>query len=149
MGMGPYSVDLRQRIVDAYRNGEGSMREMADRFTVALSTVQEYLKRERATGSVAPRPHGGGRISKIDEAGSQHLRALVDEKNDRTLDDLIELLERRTCARVSRPTMCRALQRLGLTRKKRHSVRVNRTDPTSNAPATCSAAAHRPRGRIG
>src|SRR5262249_14902738 len=147
--MGPYSVDLRQRIVDAYRNGEGSMREIAERFAVVLSTVQDYLNLEQTSGSVAPRPHGGGRVSRIDEAGSQQLRALVDEKNDRTLDELIELLERRTGARLSRPTMCRALQRLGLTRKKRRYVQANRTGPTSKSRAAGSVAERGRRGRVG
>ncbi|WP_437605435.1 transposase [Sorangium sp. So ce834] len=147
--MGPYSVDLRQRIVDAYRNGEGSMREIAARFAVVLSTVQEYLSLERSTASVAPRPHGGGRASKIDEAGAQQLRALVDEKNDRTLDELIELLEHRTGARVSRPTMCRALMRLGLTRKKRRYVQANRTGPMSKSRVGGSAAERGRRVRVG
>lgn len=147
--MGPYSIDLRQRIVDAYRNGEGSMREIAERFAVVLSTVQNYLSLERATGSVAPRPHGGGRTSKIDGARSQELRAMVDEKNDRTLDELVEQLEQRTRTRVSRPTMCRALKRLGLTRKKRRYVQANRTGPMSKSRAAGSAAGHGRRGRVG
>jgi transposase len=80
--MDPYSIDLRQRIVDAHHKGEGSVRELAP------NTVQNYLNLERNTGSVAPRPHGGGPEPKLDDAGVQQVRTLLEEKNDRTLDEL-------------------------------------------------------------
>ncbi|MDC0681450.1 hypothetical protein [Sorangium atrum] len=50
--MGPYSIDLRQRIIDAYQNREGSIRELAERFEVAPNTVQNYLTQLRATGDL-------------------------------------------------------------------------------------------------
>jgi transposase len=64
--MKPYSNDLRQKVVDAYKKGGGSMRKLARRFSVSLSvTVQRPLpqgtvERERfrllreAQGRVAP-----------------------------------------------------------------------------------------------
>jgi len=41
--MEPYGLDLRTRIVEAHENGEGSVRELAERFAVAPNTVQNYL----------------------------------------------------------------------------------------------------------
>ena len=35
--MKPYSDDLRQKVVDAYQQEEGSQRELAKRFSVSLS----------------------------------------------------------------------------------------------------------------
>lgn len=119
--MGPYSLDLRQRIVDTYANGEGSIRELAERFSVAPNTVQNYLTQVRATGSLAPLPHGGGVGPKIDQAGLHEVRKLVEEKNDRTLAELAEQFEQRQQVHVSIPTMHRALQQLGITRKKNAS----------------------------
>ena len=58
--MGPYSLDLRKRIVDAYRNCEGSVRELAERFAVSPTTVQNYLNLARTTSDLSPCPHGGG-----------------------------------------------------------------------------------------
>jgi len=116
--MKAYSTDLRQRIVDTYNKAEGSVRELAARFKVAPKTVQNYLNLERETGSVEPRPHGGGPAPKLDDAGVQELRAVVEEKNDRTLDEVANELDRRRKVRVGRSTVWRILDRLGITRKK-------------------------------
>jgi putative transposase len=124
--MDPYSIDLRQRIVDAYRKGEGSVRELARRFVVSPNTVQNYLNLERETGSVEPRPHGGGPAPKLDDAGVQEVRTLIEEKNDRTLDEIAKELETRRNVHVGRSTVWRALDRLGLPRKKRRFARASR-----------------------
>jgi len=128
--MGPYSLDLRQRIVDAYRNDEGSVRDLAERFAVAPNTVQNYLTRMRATGRLDASPPGGGSRPKIDEEGLEQLRMLVEEKNDLTLPELAERWAPPQGVRVSRWTLGRALRRLGLTRKKKdasgHRARPSR-----------------------
>jgi transposase len=133
--MRPYSLDLRQRIVDAYRNHEGSVRDLAERFQVAPTTVQNYLNLLRSTGAVAPRPHGGGVAPTIDEAGLQTVRVLLEEKNDRTLAELLDEYERRHSIRVSRSTMDRAVQRVRFTRKKRPFAPASRTVPMLSTPA--------------
>jgi transposase len=58
--MKAYSNDLRQKVVDAYRRGEGSMRQLAARFAVSLDFVWRLMERYRHTHSVTPQPHGGG-----------------------------------------------------------------------------------------
>jgi transposase len=116
--MKPYHTDLRKRIVDAYRKAEGSVRELAVRFKVAPRTVQNYLNLERDTGSVEHRPHGGGPAPKLDDAGERELRAMVEERNDRTLAEIADELEQRRHVRVGLTTVWRALDRLALTRKK-------------------------------
>src|SRR3954452_3458899 len=88
--MGPYGIDLRTRIVEAYHNREGSVRELAERFAVAPNTVQNYLALHRKTGSVAPRPHGGGVPPAIAEQGRAHLRALVEATPDATEEELAD-----------------------------------------------------------
>jgi transposase len=128
--MDPYSIDLRQRIVNAHHKGEGSVRELAQRFVVIPNTVQNYLNLERETGSVAPRPHGGGPAPKRDDASVQEVRTLVEEKNDRTLDELAKELEARRKVHVGRTTVWRALERLGLPRKKKRFARASRICPT-------------------
>jgi transposase len=125
--MRPYSTDLRQRIVDAYHKAEGSVREVAARFKVAPKTVQNYLNRKRETGSVEPRPHGGGPAPKLDDAGVQELRIVVEEKNDRTLDEIANELDRRCKVRVGRSTVWRIIDRLGITRKKNATRRRRRS----------------------
>jgi transposase len=125
--MRPYSTDLRERIVDAYHKAEGSVRELAARFKVAPKTVQNYLNRKRKTGSVEPRPHGGGPAPKLDDAGVRELRTVVEEKNDRTLDEIADELDRRCKVRVGRSTVWRIMDQLGITRKKNATRRRRRS----------------------
>ena len=58
--MGPYSMDLRERVAAAIDEGEGSERQIAKRFRVSVSFVTRLLQRRRDAGTLAPKPHGGG-----------------------------------------------------------------------------------------
>src|SRR3954468_8074426 len=114
----PYSADLRERVLLA---GEGGLppAAIAQRFGVGLSTVYLWRQQARAEGRRCAKPHAGGRTLGIDAAGEAILRALVAERNDRALDEYTEQLAARSGRpRVSRPTLCRALRRFGLWRKK-------------------------------
>jgi transposase len=43
--MKAYSLDLRQKVIDAYNRKQGSQRQLAKRFSVSLSFIQDLLKR--------------------------------------------------------------------------------------------------------
>ncbi len=134
--MGPCSLDLRQRIVDAYQNREGSVRELAERFHVAPNTVQGISRwcapRRRRRAVSARRRH---RPRKVDEAGEQELVALLEKKSHQTLAELVEGMERRRRVHVSVSTMSRTLERMEITRKKGRWVPASRTTRTFNRPA--------------
>ena len=83
--MKPYSTDLRQKMIDAYEQGEGSFRQIAKRFSVSLHFMWTLWRRYQRTGSVQPKPHGGGQRAKIDEAALEQLRLLVQAHNDATV----------------------------------------------------------------
>lgn len=146
--MKPYSQDLRERIVDAYDRGEGSIRELARRFSVSPTTVQEYLNRRRRTGGLAPSPHGGGPSRTLQRRHERALMALRRKRNDRTDDEYARLLLRRMGIRVSRRTINRTWQRLGVTRKKKvlHASEQERPDVQRARRAFCRRA-HGARGR--
>lgn len=117
--MRPYALDLRTRIVDAYDNKEGSVRDLAERFAVAPNTVQNYLSLRRKTGSLEPLPSGGGGAEPlINEQGLQEVRRLVSEFPDASETELARAFEVRQRVMVSRATIGRARRRLGMTRKK-------------------------------
>ncbi len=61
----PYSMDLRERVVSAVEEGGLSRRQAADRFGVGISTAINWVRRFRATGSVAPGQMGGHKPKKI------------------------------------------------------------------------------------
>src|SRR3954464_8623919 len=72
--MQPLSNDLRQRILDAVDNKEGSRRKLAARFKVNTSTITKLLRLRRETGSYQPRPHGGGGAPTLDGDAPERLR---------------------------------------------------------------------------
>jgi transposase len=117
--MKPYSQDLRIKIIQAYQNKEGSIRNLADRFSVSSSTVWLLLRRYRVTGSVRPKPHGGGQVSMMDPERLSVLRELVRQKNDATLAELRDRFHQRTGLLVSTGTLSLALKKLNLSRKKK------------------------------
>jgi transposase len=112
--MKPLSNDLRERIVAAVDRREGSRREIARRFAVDGSCITRLLRLRRTTGSIAPRPHGGGKPPTLDRDGLERLRRLVEERPDATLQQLRQGLG----VGGSIMIISRALKRLGITRKK-------------------------------
>jgi transposase len=125
MGMKPYSLDLRQKILRAYDQRLGSQRALAALFGVSQSFVEKLLRRRRTSGDIAPRPHAGGRRAICDEAALAVVRRLVHEQSDATLAELCEQLWARRGLRVSVPTMGRLVIALRLPRKKSRSTPVN------------------------
>jgi transposase len=69
--MKAYSNDLRQKIINAYINREGSYRQLALKFNVSLSFVQTLINRYQDIGRVEPLPHGGGQKPKINHKNSE------------------------------------------------------------------------------
>jgi transposase len=115
-----YSEDLRERVWAAWQNGNESQPAVAARFGVSESFVRDLSRRFRATGSVAAKPHGGGRRLVADAKTLARLGGLVAKHNDLTNDEY----HRQLCAKgaaLSRATVGRLLLRLDLTRKKRRS----------------------------
>ncbi|WP_019948063.1 helix-turn-helix domain-containing protein, partial [Hymenobacter aerophilus] len=58
--MQPYSLDLRTRVAAACREPKARQTQVAQRFGVSRSFVRDLLRRERETGSLAPKPASGG-----------------------------------------------------------------------------------------
>ena len=58
--MAAYSIDLRERIVEAVEQDVSSKREIARLFGVHESFLSKLLRQKRERGALAPLPHGGG-----------------------------------------------------------------------------------------
>lgn len=121
-----YSLDLRERVVAAAHDGLPH-HVVAARFRVGESTVRSWLRRARETGTLAPRPHGGGMPPKIDAAHAPVLTALIAARNERTLAELAADYHAATGIALSLHAVRRACQRLDLRRKKKEP-RPRRTD---------------------
>lgn len=116
--MRAYSLDLRQKIVDIYAEGNISQRQLAKQFRVALSLIEKILKQYRETGSVAPKKRTEQTPTKLTSEQLTVLEQLVEETNDSTLDELRYQLEQKTGVLIGRSTIDRMLTKLNLTVKK-------------------------------
>jgi transposase len=123
------SVDLRERVLAAHERREGSQRVLAERFGIAVGTVNGWLRQARE-GRRAPLRHRGGPAA-LGGAGPVVLTALVAERPDATLAEYATMLAERVGRRFSPAVLCRALRRAGLRRKKKPSTRANESDPMS------------------
>jgi transposase len=124
--MKAYSIDLRQRVVAAYDAAEGTQEQVAARFAVSVSWVRKLLRQRRATGSIDPKPHGGGHAPAFGAEAAVRLRQAVRDDSDATLEEL----GRVAGVSCSASAVYRALDRLGITRKKSRGGRLSRTAPT-------------------
>jgi transposase len=121
-----YSLDLREKVLNAVLKQGLSKSEAARTFGVSREFLHSLLRRQRAGESIEAKPRGGTK-PKLTPEHEPLLRKLVSEQNDRTLDELRALLKARGGPDLSRAAMHRTLVRLELPRKKRRSTTASET----------------------
>jgi transposase len=122
--MQPYSLDLRQKIVDAYNKGDISQRKLAKNFGVALSFVSKLLLQHKRTGVLGPKIRTEQTPIKLSPEQLEVLRQLVEVQPDATLAELQEQLREKTEVSIGSSTIDRMLRlHLNLTFKKKVSIR--------------------------
>src|SRR5215210_130702 len=114
--MSGYSVDLRRRIVSAVEGGLYKA-QAARTFSVSLSSVKRYVDKAEKGEPLAPKKRPGS-APKLDEKARKLLEDDLRERPYLTLQDRCEYIEAMTGLSVSRSTMCRAIARIGPTRKR-------------------------------
>lgn len=117
-----YSLDLRQKIINAYTGGGISQRGLAKQFGVAKSFIQKLLKQYRETGSIAPKVRVEQTPPKLNDAHRVILAEIVEANNDATLAELRDKVYERTSIRVGTTTMHTTLKTMGLSVKKKRST---------------------------
>jgi transposase len=119
----PYEQDLRERVLAAYDRGKQT-KEIADTLGVSRAWARRVKQVRREQHRTTRLPMGGVRVVKVDLA---QLRTLVEQQPDATIPELHQRLGTDRC---SESAVGMALQRLGLSFKKRRSMPPNRTGPT-------------------
>lgn len=114
-----YSKDLRERVIRAWEEKEGSQRQLAQRFKVSLSFVRNLLRQYRINGQIEAKRRGGYQKPTIQKEHLELIKSLVEEKNDLLLRELCERYAERTGISVSITTMHRAVEKLNLRCKKK------------------------------
>jgi transposase len=114
--MKAYSKDLREKIVDAI--GRGMPKAQAARtFGIGISTVKRYASKAQRGEPLEPGKAPGKR-PKMDERLRKLLEEDLKERPFVTLRERCDYVEAISGLSVSRSTMCRAISRIGSTRKK-------------------------------
>ncbi len=119
--MAAYSLDLRERIVEAVERQAGSKREIARLFGVHESFLYKLLRQKRERGDVAPLPHGGGASAKLTAEHWQQVARWIEATPDATLAEFQDQVQSKLRVRVGLSTVGWGVERLGVTRKKRGS----------------------------
>jgi transposase len=118
-----YSLDLRERVLADCDSGQ-SNEEVAQKYRVSSSWIRRLKQRRRETGSIGPRLRRAPPPQLMSHA--DRLQELVGQQPDATLEELRQALGVPT----SVSSLCRALQRLRLTVKKKCCAPPNRVGPT-------------------
>lgn len=107
-----YSMDLRERVVDALHNGE-SVAAVARRFAISRPAVDAWRKRSERD-ALAP-----------DKTGPKSPTKITPQDDQLMLDEIVKnpgitanALRERISVEVAECTVCRRLKKLGLTLKK-------------------------------
>lgn len=121
--MRAYSTDLRERVAAACDAGDATREQIAARFAVSVAWIRKLMRQRRETGSIAPKPRGGGRAPAFDAEAAGRLREAVRADDDATLREPAHAAGVSCCPSA----VHRALARLGITRKKSRGGRPSRT----------------------
>jgi transposase len=114
--MKAYSKDLREKIVNAIERGMPKV-QAARTFGVGVSTVKRYATKAQRGEPLEPAKAPGKR-PKMDERVRKLLEEDLKKRPFVTLQQRCDFVEAISGVSVSRSTMCRAIVRMGSTRKK-------------------------------
>ena len=117
--MPTYSLDLRTRVVAAYRQPSARQAAVAAVFGVSVSFLKKLLRHERQTGSLAPKPASGGRARYLDAEAQAWLVAYVGQHPDVTLAELGQAWQAQGGRPVGQTCLWQVLNEQKLRRKKK------------------------------
>jgi len=117
------SLDLRLRILETYDEGKWTQEEVAKRFRVSIGLVKKLLMQRKRTGQIEARHRFSGRKARLLPERGAELRSMLAKEPDLTLAEMKERLK----LECSIAAIHWVLGRLGLTYKKRRSMRPSRT----------------------
>jgi transposase len=118
--MRAYSVDLRERIVEAVKVKGLGKPAVAELYGVSRATVYRYLELDRA-GELQPRIRPG-QPPRLDEEACRKLLEQVKENNDLSLEEHALKFSEEQGVELKKSSIANYFARLGVKRKK---------DPTS------------------
>jgi transposase len=143
-----YSDDLRCKLLSAYDRGEGTLTQLAARFSVSVGWARKISSQRRRTGQAERVPHRPGRKLRAGEEAQQQVRAWFRSQPDLTLAEVQARLLNEAGVPLSIPQVGYLILRLGLRLKKSRSTPPSATPkPTSGGAKSISRRPVRSRRR--
>ena len=136
-----YSNDLRGKFIEAHRQGEGSLAELARRFHVSLGWAKKVSAAFSRSGSwERPARNRHGRRIKFTPEVREQMSEWIDSQPDLTLHELQSRLRTELGIKASIGRLWSLLREMGLRFKKSRSTPPSRTTRRtgSGAPAGAS-----------
>ena len=115
--MKPYSVDLRERIVQAVNDDKMPREDAAKQFRVSLASINRFLQLHRDLGNLEPLfSTGRPRLIRLED--EPRLLEQIQANNDLTLEEHCKLWKKTMKQTVSVTCMFESQKRAKITRKK-------------------------------
>jgi len=108
------SEELRREVLQAYENGAGTLKDVAEKFGVSISFISTARRLIRNTGSLAYKPRTQGSVTK--EALQLIKRTLKKQPNIK-IGPLLEIIQSKLSIKISKVVMSRTLTELGFPRR--------------------------------
>ena len=118
----PYSVDLRERVINLKLTGEYTNEEIAELLTISASSVKKYYRQYKNNESLVPKKPGGRKPTVVTE-DKELILTYIDDFPDATLKDYRDQLESDTGKRVTVPCIHYVIKELKISYKKK-SIRT-------------------------
>ncbi len=130
-----YSDDLRRKLLEAYERNEGSLAELADRFSVSLGWAKKISAQRTRTGKMERQPgKPRGPVSKMTPELRRQLAEWIEAQSDLTLAELQLRLWEKSQVEVSVSRLWNVLREMGMRLKKSHFMPPSKT-PKSGGSA--------------
>ena len=107
----PLSKEAREKVVQAYGRGLGTIYEIAKMFDISPGTVSNYLKRYRETGDLTRKPKAG-KTPVLTQKNLNILKKIVSPNKKRTLRELCAEFKKKTGIKVAMSTIHRGCAQL-------------------------------------
>jgi len=114
----PLSKEIREKIVNAYKRGMGTIEKIAKIFEIQPRTVAKYLQIDRNIGDLTPKPRPG-RTPILNEKNLRIIKSIILSNSDGTLQEYCDAFKKATNIEVTFVTIHNACKKLNIRRKKR------------------------------
>ena len=132
----PYGDELRRKLLDAYDQGEGTLADLADRFSVSLGWAKKISLQRNRTGKAERATYQPGRKPAVSIELYPQVRAWFAAQPDLTLTEVQKKLQHEVGISLSLPQIWKLLHKLNLRLKKSHSTPPSETRKLTKSGAT-------------